>query len=62
MSTTSQSIQYRQQLSGKTRVSFVTTDPMIQQHVPRHQPCAYRAQNTIIDSHRVAMEIHEHRI
>ena len=54
----SQSIQYQKSLPSKSRVSFgIITLP--RQRTQRHQHHAYRAQNTIIDSSKVAMEAHE---
>ena len=52
----SQSLQYQKSLPTRTKVSFgIITLPQTQ----TQQLQAYRAQNTIIDSYKVAMEIHE---
>ena len=56
MSTTSQSLKYRRSLPNISSVSFGITALPRQQTHQRH---AYRAQNTIIDSHKVAMEVHQ---
>ena len=54
----SQSIQYQRSLPPRSTVSFgIITLP--QQRSQRQQYHAYRAQNTIIDSYKVAMEAHE---
>ena len=58
VSVTSQSRQYRHSLPNGSRVSFgIITLP--RQRPQTHQHHAYRAQNTIIDSYKVAMEVHE---
>ena len=55
---TSQSLQYQHSLPYRSRVSFgIITLP--RQRPQTHQHHAYRAQNTIIDSYKVAIEVHE---
>ena len=56
VSTTSQSLAYQRSLPNRSRVSFgITALPQQQSH----QHHAYRAQNTTIDSYKVAMEVHQ---
>ena len=57
MSTTSQSLEYRSSLPDQSRVSFSTTAPITRQQP--HLFKAYQEQNTIIDSHCVAKEVHQ---
>ena len=58
VNTNSQSIQYRRCLPTRPRVAFgIITLPRQRPQGPQHH--AYRAQNTIIDSHKVAKEAHE---
>ena len=55
---TNQSLQYRHSLPNRSRFSFgIITLP--RQQPQTHQHHAHRAQNTIIDSYKVAMEVHE---
>ena len=56
VSTTNQSLKYRRSLPNRSRVLFGITALSQQQ---THQYHAYRVQNTIIDSYKVAMEVHQ---
>ena len=57
VSNTSQSIEHRSSLPDGLRVLFSTTTPILQQQP--HLCKAHQAQNTIIDSHSVAIEVHK---
>ena len=58
VSTASQSLEYWNSLPTGSRVSFGIAAPILPQQ-QTHQRHAYQAQNTIIDSHKVAMEVHQ---